>query len=165
MIAFVFEATFVVLIICAAISDYQRMKIPNWISGALIALFVAYAWRLPTWPVVGWHFAVGGAVFVAAILAYAVNVFGAGDVKLLGAVALWAGPELLAEFLVVTSVLGGAFSLMILAARQAVRSYPAIADRPGAIWNITRWGRDGKCPYGIPIAAAALLSVPALFVA
>ena len=82
---------------------------------------------------------------------------------MIGAVALWAGPERSVEFAIWTGLLGGALGVLILAARLLVRSYPDFADRPGAAWNIARWGRDGTCPYGIPIAMAALMTVPAMF--
>ena len=165
MIAILFQACFIFLSVYAAVSDYQRLKIPNWISLALCGLFLIFAVRLNSWTDVGWHFAVGAGVFFAAVLSYACGIFGGGDVKLIGAVSLWAGPERIIEFIMLTGLLGGALGLLILAARQAVRSYPEIAGRPGPAWNIARWGRDGTCPYGIPIAIAAVISVPRMFAA
>ena len=163
MTILLFQAGFVFLTVSAAISDYQKMKIPNWISAALCILFAVYAWWLPTWASVGWHAAVGAVIFLAAVLSYAFGIFGGGDVKLLGAIALWAGPDRIVEFLMLTGILGGAFGVMIIAARWTVIALPRIADKPGAVWNIARWGRDGACPYGIPIAVAALISVPVMF--
>jgi prepilin peptidase CpaA len=165
MTAILFQSCFIFLTIYAAVSDYQRLKIPNCISLTLCGLFLLYALRLDSWADVGWHIAVGAGVFVAAVVSYAFGVFGGGDVKMIGAVALWAGPERSVEFAIWTGLLGGALGVLILAARLLVRSYPDFADRPGAAWNIARWGRDGTCPYGIPIAMAALMTVPAMFAA
>ena len=165
MIAILFQSCFIFLAIYAAVSDYQRLKIPNWIPLTLCGLFLIYALRLGSWADVGWHIAVGAGVFLAAVLSYAFGVFGGGDVKLIGAVALWAGPERSVEVAIWTGLLGGVLGVLILAARHVVRSYPDFANRPGAVWNIARWGRDGTCPYGIPIAMAALISVPAMFAA
>ena len=164
-IATTFHAAFILLVVTAALSDYQRMKIPNWISLALCGLFAAFAFRLETWSSIGLHVVIGVAVFAVGILSYALGLFGGGDVKLLGAVALWAGPERIVEFLALTGLLGGALGLLIYAARNLSQWYPALVDRPSAVYNIMRWGRDGTCPYGIAIAVAALLSVPAMFVA
>jgi prepilin peptidase CpaA len=165
MIAILFQYSFIFLAIYAAVSDYQRLKIPNWISLTLCAMFLIYALRMESWADVGWHIAVGAGVFLAAVISYSFGVFGGGDVKMIGAVALWAGPERSVEFAMLTGLLGGALGVLILVARFVVRSYPDFADRPGAAWNIARWGRDGTCPYGIPIAMAAVTSVPAMFVA
>ena len=165
MTMLLFQFGFVLLAVSAAISDYQTMRIPNWISAALCVLFALYVWWLPTWASVGWHVAVGAGVFFTAVLSYAFGIFGGGDVKLLGAIALWAGPEHVIDFLMLTGLLGGAFGCMIIAARWTVISWPRLADNPGAAWNIARWGRDGTCPYGVPIAVAALLSVPVMFIA
>ena len=163
MIKLPVELIFAFLVIYAAISDYKTLKIPNWISLALCGLFVVYAANLTSWNEIGLHFAVGGGVFVTAVLCYSFGVFGGGDVKLLGAVALWAGPERVYEFAALTGLIGGALGLLILAARIVGREFPELANRPSPVWNIARWGRDGTCPYGIPISIAAILSVPAMF--
>ena len=160
-----FLTAFVLFVAVAAVNDYHRMKIPNWISLALCGLFAAYAFRMESWSSVGWHVVVGLAIFAAGIATYAIGVFGGGDVKLLTALALWAGPERVFEFLALTGLLGGALGLLIYAARNLSQWYPALADRPSAIYNIVRWGRDGTCPYGIAIALAAVLSIPAMFMA
>ena len=159
------EFGFVFFTTCAAVTDYRQMRIPNWISIALCALFAAYALRYLPWPAIGWHAAVGGGVFAVGILSYAAGLFGAGDVKLLGALALWAGPEQIVEFLVLIGLLGGAFGLLILAVRKLNHFFPAYVERPSGVWNITRWAHSGKCPYGIPIAVAALVSIPRVFLA
>lgn len=163
MITTAFQAAFILLSVTAAVTDYDRMKIPNWISLALCGLFVVYVPFMGSWSNVGWHLAVGLGVFSVAVLTYAIGLFGGGDVKLLGAVALWAGPERFLEFLMLTGLLGGALGLLIYGARHVNGWYPALPDRPGAIWNVARWGRDGNCPYGIAIALAAVLSVPPMF--
>jgi prepilin peptidase CpaA len=142
---------------------YRWLKIPNWISISLCGLFLFYAVYLNTWMELSWHAAVGTGVFVAAVISYAFGIFGGGDVKLIGAVSLWAGPERIIEFAVLTGLFGGALGVLVLVARSIVRWFPEIACRPGLVWNIARWGRDGTCPYGIPIAIAALISVPAMF--
>ena len=163
MIIPLFQACFIFLVVFAAVTDYQRMQIPNWISLALIGLFVIYAVRLASWSDIGLHVAVGAGVFAAAVVSYAFGIFGGGDVKLLGAVALWAGPEHVVEFAMLTGLLGGVLGVLVWGARKVVHYFPALAERPGAAWNIARWGRDGTCPYGIPIAIAAIAVVPAVF--
>src|SRR3546814_1397676 len=48
------------------------------------------------------------------ILAFARGWFGGGDVKMLAAVSLWAGPAHLSLLLLVTALAGGLLSLIIL---------------------------------------------------
>ena len=158
-----FQVGFVFLTACAAATDYRQMKIPNWISIALCALFAAYALLLPTWSAIGLHLAVGIGIFTVGVLSYAFGIFGAGDVKLLGALALWAGPDRIVDFLLLTGLLGGTFGLLILSVKKFNRYFPAYIDRPSEVWNITRWAHSGTCPYGIPIAIAALISIPPMF--
>jgi len=155
--------SFVFLCICAAIFDYRRLIIPNWISLTLIALFAMHAVLAMQWSAIGAHVAIGLAVFALATASYAFGVFGGGDVKLLAATALWAGPPDIFPLLALTGLLGGVLGIVVLSSRNYIKHYPALADRAGEIWNVARWGHDGTCPYGIPIAVAAIVSVHSLF--
>jgi len=163
MSAFAIEIGFIFVLAFAAISDYQRLVIPNWISIALCGLFLAHSLKAYVWPEIAWHVAIGLGTFLCAFALYAFGIFGGGDVKLLGAIALWAGPEHIVEFAILTGLLGGVLGLLVLAARLVVRNLPEFAERTGATWNLARWGRDGVCPYGIAIAFAAVLVGPAIF--
>ena len=55
MTAILFQSCFIFLTIYAAVSDYQRLKIPNCISLTLCGLFLLYALRLESWADVGSH--------------------------------------------------------------------------------------------------------------
>ena len=162
MLTFIFQAGFVFLVSYAAISDYRRLKIPNWISLALCGAFLPYAAIFVSGPQFLGHVAAGGIVFAIAIALYALGWFGGGDVKLLGAVALWAGPERVYELAALTGLIGGALGIALLALRCLLRYCPALwcpvpLDRPLV------WARNGVCPYGLAIGSAALICVPKMF--
>jgi prepilin peptidase CpaA len=85
-------AAFTLLFLVAVISDARTYRIPNWISLALVTLFVV-AVATSGQPVASFwpHLAVGVGVFAVGYGLYAMTGMGAGDAKLGAAAALWAG--------------------------------------------------------------------------
>jgi len=141
----------------AAASDLLTMLIPNWISLALVAGFTLLAVTGPmSWSEIGFHLGAGAVVLAVTFTLFAFGVIGGGDAKLAAATALWLGFDGLGDYLLVASIFGGALTLAILAAR----SYPLpqrVARLPFALHL-----HDAKTgiPYGIALAAAALLVMP-----
>src|SRR5262245_20315695 len=81
------------LLLAAATIDALSYRIPNWISIALIGLFVGAVVisgdsAASYWP----HLATGLWLFLAGYLLFALTGMGAGDAKLAAAIGLWAGP-------------------------------------------------------------------------
>jgi prepilin peptidase CpaA len=112
------------LLAVAAWHDVRWRTIPNWIPAALVLLWVA-RWlaegRLgPAASALG----VAGLVLLVGYLAWLGGFLGGGDVKLLGATALWAGTSGLLTFLLATSLVGGALALAVgLRRRLAARRW------------------------------------------
>src|SRR5206468_1562851 len=100
------------------------------------------------------HVAAGSAVFAIAIVLYSLGWFGGGDVKLLGAVALWAGPVQVYELAALTGLIGGALGIILVAVRCLLRYCPALWC-PAPLDRMVVWARDGVCPYGLAIGSAA----------
>jgi prepilin peptidase CpaA len=88
------------------------------------------------------------AVFGAGALLFSRGLMGGGDVKLLTAATLWAGPALTPELLIVTAVLGGLLALALFAP-PALRAVFAPAPTAAAMRM--------PVPYGVAIAGAALI--------
>jgi prepilin peptidase CpaA len=140
------------LVIGAAAQDLRGMRIANGFSFAIAGLFVVWAagevasGRLSLL-VLGLSLAGAVIVFAVGAAAFAVGAFGGGDVKLLAAVSLFAGPAGLVDFLVVTALVGGVLGLAILAG--------APLGQPAAAGSLrTRLRSD--LPYGPAIAAGGL---------
>lgn len=149
--------TFSLLLICAALSDLLSMKIPNWLSLALITLFIPAAWLSDvSAAAIGYSFGVAVAVFAVCFLLFVLNVMGGGDAKLLAALALWFGltPALLV-FLVNVAFAGGVLTLVILVIRWKSHW---VTDR--GVWLPASLTTAKKIPYGIAIAAGALMAMP-----
>ena len=99
----------------------------------------------------------GGACFAVTIGLYALGWFGAGDVKLLSAVSLWAGFGLMPHLLVYMSLAGGLLTLVLLVIRQLVAAR-ATAPAEGGALDVPKLFRKGsKIPYGVAIACGGLL--------
>ena len=145
-------AAFAILLIAAGWQDLRTMRIANGFSLAIVGLFVVWAGielasgrSSPL--TIGLSIASAVAVFAVGAAAFAAGALGGGDVKLLAAVSLFAGPGGLLDFLVVTALAGGLLGLAILAG--APLGQPAVAGP-------LRAKLRGGLPYGPAIAAGGL---------
>ena len=147
-----------VLTVVAALHDLMTMKIPNWISIALVVGFfpAALALGLPL-SVVGVSAGMAlAALFIGAGM-FALNWIGGGDAKLLAAATLWMGLSGTLHFLLYTGLAGGAFCMLLLTARSRL---PILAQT-GPGWMMRLMQPKGDIPYGVAIAVGALLAYPA----
>lgn len=147
---------YVVLFFVAAVGDIRALTIPNWIPILLIGVFPAFAYAAGDVSLIN-HLAVGLAALIVGVAIYALGWMAGGDVKLISAAAVWAGPSLVAPFLLVMAALGGLLGLAVLIIRRlsASKAVPAQVKR-----YFPRWAIRGLCPYGAPISASALLLSP-----
>ena len=153
MIPVIILAAFVALLVIAAVRDATSFTIPNWISVgvALVFLPAAVAAGL-SWQDFGLHLAVGLCGLLIGMALFALNWLGGGDAKLAAAVTLWMGwPDALL-YVAVVALVGGAFTIVLLAARRALG--PIVQ---GFGVSVPILERTGDIPYGVAIAGAALL--------
>ncbi|MCG6121685.1 MAG: prepilin peptidase [Microvirga sp.] len=146
------------LIILAAIYDMFTMTIPNAISLALLALFVVIApFVSPDWTTPLMHLGAGALVLAVGIGLFAMGWVGGGDVKLAAATVLWIGFGGVLEYLFVAALAGGLLTLAILALRRLPLPATALA------WGWLDRLHDSRngVPYGIALAAAAIVVLPA----
>jgi len=147
---------FAVVMCAAAFEDFRRLVIPNLLPILLVALWPFYFAAAPSWygalASIGCTLAV---FFVGAVL-FARGWLGGGDVKLLSAATLWAGPAGTPELLLLTGVLGGALALFLLMpfGGQLVMAARGLLGQPGFDAG---HGRKASVPYGVAIAGAALI--------
>lgn len=139
---------FAALVIGAAVSDVRRYVIPNWIPGAIALLWCVWALVAPVDLVSG--LIVGIVVFAMGTVLFAFRALGGGDVKLLTAIAFWAGfPDVLVLIFHV-AIAGGLLSLVwMLSGRVRVAlAYYGVRVSPDAATRV---------PYGVAISAGGLL--------
>ena len=145
---------FPLLMAFAGFSDLFTMRISNKLVLALIVGFFALALfvGLPL-SEIGMHLACAALVLVFAFAFFAFGWIGGGDAKLISATTLWLGLGMMLPYLIYASLLGGALTLILLAARR----YP-LPDRLRAVKWVDRL-HDSKTgvPYGIALAVAGIL--------
>jgi prepilin peptidase CpaA len=161
--ASLFAALFIFLIAYTVVSDMTRLVIPNWASIALVMLFFGFLPFSNRSLPVGDHVLVALAVFAGCFVLYVRRWLAGGDVKLLAAVALWAGPDHILELLFLTSLCGLGLALAVRASQIYLKWFPAGGPAPALMRLIPKWARHGLCPYGMAIGVAALAIVPADF--
>jgi prepilin peptidase CpaA len=134
----------VLLLLSAGVEDVRTREIANW-KNAAIALLAPLWWTasgLTLWPGVAIQLAVAVLVFGLFVAAFWMGQMGGGDVKMIGALALWLPPQPLLWMLVLMSLLGGALTLLMLADKLLMKK----KQLP-------------EIPYGVAIAMAALLTI------
>ena len=144
-------AGFACLMAAAAVEDLRRLVIPNVL---VLALGVLWPLQVAAAPAMSLGSCAGAvlcaaAVFAAGTLLFSRGLIGGGDVKLLTAAALWAGPGLTPALLIATAFLGGVLTLALLSP-LVLRAVFAPAEVVGAV-------RRMPVPYGAAIAGAALI--------
>lgn len=133
----------------AALSDLRTFRIPNMCTVFLLGLYPIHVWLAPFALDISGALIVAAITFIVTFAIYMTGRLGAGDVKLFSALALWAGPALLAELLVVTTFAGAALSLIYLSRFRHVIALGF--DQVGeASARDHVFGE--KLPYGVAIA-------------
>lgn len=132
------------LLVWAGIEDIRAREIANW-KNAAIALLAPFWWvatGLSPWPDMAVQVGIALGIFALFCGAFYLGQMGGGDVKLIGALALWLPAQPVLSMLIVMSLVGGALTLAMLI-DQRLRTP----------------GRAIEVPYGVAIAIAGLMSL------
>src|SRR5436190_23894732 len=148
---------FPALMAFAASSDLFTMTISNRVTLALVGGFVAMAFISGMSPSdVLAHTGAAATVLAVTFVFFARGWIGGGDAKLAAATALWFGFDHLVVYLLYASIFGGVLTLAMI--RFRLMPLPqALAEQE---WVKRLHRLDGGVPYGIALAAAALLIYP-----
>lgn len=141
----------------AASSDLFTMTISNKVALVLIGGFFALALAsgMPPNDILS-HVGAAAAVLAVTFVFFARGWIGGGDAKLAAATALWLGFDHLLAYVLYASIFGGALTLLLI--RFRLTPLPnALAEQD---WVKRLHKLDGGVPYGIALAAAALLIYP-----
>lgn len=141
----------------AASSDLLTMTISNRVSLVLVGGFaiLALAGGMPLHDIL-MHLGAAALVLAITFVFFARGWIGGGDAKLAAATALWLGFDYLMEYLVYASLFGGALTLLMIQFRLA----PLPRVFAGYDWIERLHHKDSGVPYGIALAAAALMVYP-----
>src|SRR5215831_19240529 len=148
---------FPALMAFAASSDLLTMTISNRLSLALAGGF--FLLTLITGmglAAIGMHLAAAAAVLTVTFGFFAMGWIGGGDAKLAAATALWFGFDYLLDYLLYAALFGGVLTVLLIQFRKL--PLPAVLARQAWIARLHETG--GGVPYGIALAAAALVVYP-----
>ncbi len=125
----------------AVYTDIARREIEDWLNAGIALAAPAFWWAtgLELWPDMALQIGVAALVFGFFTLMFAIGMMGGGDVKLLGALALWLPWQPLLHVIVYMSLIGGVLTLGMV------------------IWKAIRKNPEKlEVPYGVAIALAGL---------
>jgi prepilin peptidase CpaA len=148
---------FPALMAFAASSDLLTMTISNRLTLGLAAAFfvLAAVVGMPIAEIVT-HLQAAAVVLVVSFVFFARGWIGGGDAKLAAATALWLGWGHLLEYLLYASLIGGVLTFALIEFRKLVLP-PLLAGRA---WIERLHRPESGIPYGIALAAAALIVYP-----
>ncbi|WP_088181998.1 A24 family peptidase [Sphingobium sp. Z007] len=129
------------LLIAAAITDLRSRIISNRLNLAVATLAPLWwlACGLDLWPGVAVQLLVAAIVFALFAALFAFGMMGGGDVKLLGALALWFPWQAVLSMIVLMAILGGLVTVVTVIHHRMTK----------------RLGQP-EIPYGVAISIAAL---------
>ena len=145
------------LLAAAAGWDFASYTIPNFLSVMIVGAFAAFALAtgMPA-GAAGLHALAGVLALAVGFTLFALGYVGGGDAKLFGAIVLWLGFRNLLDFAFLVSILGGALALLLL----SLRRWPLPAALMGQSWLVRLHDSRSGIPYGIALAAGALILLP-----
>jgi prepilin peptidase CpaA len=159
--SFLLVGVFPVLLITAAIFDLTSFKIPNILPGAMLALFLVFLSAMAlsghavSWSEIFSHLMAAGLGLIIGMIMFALRWIGGGDAKFFAMTCLWLGWESMLDYAVMASIAGGVLTLALLWLRRF--PLPGFLQMP---WVLRLAEPKGAVPYGVALAAAALLILP-----
>lgn len=129
------------LLLAASWLDLRSRTIPNGLNLLIALLAIPFWWAsgLGLWPDVAWQIGLAILVFGLFTIPFFLGAMGGGDVKMLGALALWIPSGALLPLIVIMSLAGGVLTLAMLIRQRLARSEGQM-----------------EVPYGVAIAFAGL---------
>lgn len=149
----------VLMLVCfAAYEDVRYLRIRNTIAIAVAVLFIPMLVIMP-FSLALTHVITSAVVFAVCVGLYFARVFGGGDAKLLGAVALWPALPQIPAFILVMAFAGGVIALTALVLKRTTL-LPKLAAKAGdKSWFGAMARGETVVPYGIAIACAAAVTL------
>lgn len=140
-IAWILLGLLVLLLLAACTFDLRSRTIPNGLNLTIALLAIPFWWTsgLAFWPDAALQVGVALLVFAMFAIAFSLGAMGGGDVKLVGAVALWLPWQAVLTLLVIMSLAGGALTIVMLIRHRLAKKEQRL-----------------EIPYGVAIAFGGL---------
>lgn len=158
LIAILAILVFCGFLIAAMVGDVRKFRITNKLNFGFAASFFVFALLLgmDAKLILG-HVAIGAIAFFVCFVLFFVNLIGGGDVKLVGATALWLGGAPMYNYVMLSAVLGGLVGILLIAARFGAKKI-GLPKKPIWLRGILR--RKAHMPYGVALGLGGILAMP-----
>jgi prepilin peptidase CpaA len=151
-------ASFAALVIWAGIGDVRTFMITNRLNLAIAATFLVLCIPMGMdWGAIFNHLKVGVIASLIAMVMFLIGIYGGGDFKMTGAVALWLGPAPIIPFIFYTAIAGGILAIVLIVSRRLAARFGLPASPR---WARRMLRRRSAAPYGVALAVGALMAVP-----
>jgi prepilin peptidase CpaA len=144
------------LVLFAAAHDVATMKIPNWVSIAIVAAFpLAGLWAGLSLSQIGFGLLMGAIALAFCFAMFQFNLMGGGDAKLIAACCVWVGWVGMWAFVPWMTMAGAVLAITLVGLRAWIKpkdTHPAFLTQ---LLTPTK-----GAPYGVAIAAGALVALP-----
>jgi len=156
---YIFQIGFICLMAWAAVTDFVRFRIFNVNVLALIGLFCIFA-LIKYWPLsiealenIAWHIAASLVCFFFFLIFFILGQMGAGDVKLVAAIALWFGwNPITVQYVLYALIAGGVLTVVLYIWRRF--DLPALLQKSRVLKRLHV--RSLHTPYGISLGLTAI---------
>jgi prepilin peptidase CpaA len=146
-----------VILALAAGCDLTSYTIPNLLQFALLITFLVFVFASHMPPaMIGLHLLAGFVGLAAGFALFALGYVGGGDAKLFACVVLWLGLGDLGSYALAAAIMGGVLTLALL----GLRCLPLPASLARIAWLVRLHDKRSGIPYGVALAAGALLILP-----
>ncbi len=149
---------FPLAMLVSASMDILTMTIPNKVTLALVAGFFILAPFVGLgWMDLAIHIGMAFGLLLIGMFMFGMGWIGGGDAKLFAATGLWLGYSLqMFEYALYASLMGGVLTLLIL----KLRDLPVVPNFMSFKWMLRLHDPDEGVPYGVALAASALIIYP-----
>ncbi len=157
IIANIAALSFIGFLLYAAINDIRSFTITNKLNIVFAACFLIFFLPLGLgFKGLAIHAGTALAAFAIGFILFAIGAWGGGDAKLIGATALWLGPNAMLGYVIFTVLAGGVLAIILLVARFFAKKF-GLPKSP-------RWARQilrkrAQVPYGVALCIGGIFSV------
>ena len=143
ILPFALGGVLILILLSAGIEDARTREIANWKNAAIALMAPAWWWAQSYgWVDIAWQVGIAIGVFAVFAAAFHFGWMGGGDVKMIGALALWLPGQALLFMLMVMSIIGGLLTLIMMFDHWRRKA-------PGTV----------ETPYGVAIAMASMVAL------
>ena len=149
---------FALFMALAALGDIRSFTITDKLNLTITVSFLLLAVPMGLgWSAVLDHIKIGLIATIIAVTMFYIGIFGGGDAKMTGAIALWLGSTPIVPFIFYTALVGGVLGITLIIGRRLAKKF-GLPKSPK--WARRMLRKRSAVPYGVALGIGALLAAP-----